>query len=109
LEHRFTGTNEQEDLRDTENDDARKPAPDPSQMQNVAVPRTIMSGLSTEWGAPLGTKNETGVDNDADTESSHKAYIQTLEGNPGIPTQVIWQAYFICLSQASQTVDIMLN
>jgi cardiolipin synthase len=36
----------------------------------------------------------------------HHAYIQTLESNPGIPTQVIRQAYFTCLTQATRTVDI---
>jgi phosphatidylserine/phosphatidylglycerophosphate/cardiolipin synthase-like enzyme len=36
----------------------------------------------------------------------HKAYVQTLEGNPGIPTQVIREAYFICLTLATKTVDI---
>jgi phosphatidylserine/phosphatidylglycerophosphate/cardiolipin synthase-like enzyme len=32
--------------------------------------------------------------------------VQTLEGNPGIPTQVIREAYFICLTHATQTIDI---
>lgn len=32
--------------------------------------------------------------------------MQTLEGNPEIPTQVIREAYFICLTQAAQTIDI---
>jgi cardiolipin synthase len=32
--------------------------------------------------------------------------VQTFEGNPGISTQVIREAYFICLTQATKTVDI---
>nr|WP_254786570.1 phospholipase D-like domain-containing protein [Cytobacillus oceanisediminis] len=35
-----------------------------------------------------------------------KAYIHMLEGNPGIPTPVIRQAYFICITQATKTIDI---
>jgi cardiolipin synthase A/B len=94
-------------IRNTGDEDARKRALDPTATYNVALPRTILSDLSTEWGAAqLGTKDRTGVDHDAGIESSHQAYIQTLEGNPGIPTQIIRQAYFICLTQASQTVDI---
>lgn len=32
--------------------------------------------------------------------------MQTLESNPGIPTEVIRQAYFICLTQATKSIDI---
>jgi phosphatidylserine/phosphatidylglycerophosphate/cardiolipin synthase-like enzyme len=50
--------------------------------------------------------NVADVDSVPNTEELQKAYVQTLEGNPGIPTQVIRQAYFICLTQATQTIDI---
>ncbi|WP_275949838.1 phospholipase D-like domain-containing protein [Oceanobacillus jordanicus] len=29
-----------------------------------------------------------------------------MEGNPGLPTPIVRTTYFICLSQANQTVDI---
>lgn len=57
-----------------------------------------LSGLFAEWSTELGIRDG--------TNSLKKAYVQTLEGNPGIPTQVIREAYFICLTQATRTVDI---
>jgi phosphatidylserine/phosphatidylglycerophosphate/cardiolipin synthase-like enzyme len=89
-------------------EDNRKPIQGPMQiLQNIAPPgRDALSGLSVEWGAELGTMNGTGVDTVPSTEALQKAYVQTLEGNPGIPTQVIREAFFICLTQATQTIDI---
>ncbi|MFB4165505.1 phospholipase D-like domain-containing protein [Alteribacillus sp. JSM 102045] len=63
-----------------------------------------LSHLSTEWSAELGDTND--IHTTQSTDSLNKAYIQTLEGNPGIPTPVIREAYFICLSQASRSIDI---
>jgi cardiolipin synthase len=64
--------------------------------------RAAHAGWSEEWGAELVTGNDPIPDNG----ELHHAYIQTLESNPGIPTQVIRQAYFTCLTQATRTVDI---
>jgi cardiolipin synthase A/B len=64
--------------------------------------RFAPSRWSEEWGAELVP----GVDAIPDTEVLNNAYIQTLESNPGIPTQFIRQTYFICLTQATQTIDI---
>jgi cardiolipin synthase len=64
--------------------------------------RVAHSGWSEEWSAELVT----GIDPILGKETLNNAYIQTLEGNPGIPTQVIRQAYFNCLTQATQTIDI---
>jgi cardiolipin synthase A/B len=64
--------------------------------------RVAHTGWSEEWGAELVT----GIDPILGRETLNHAYIQTLEGNPGIPTQVIRQAYFICLTQADRTIDI---
>jgi cardiolipin synthase A/B len=73
--------------------------------RNIPISSSIaLSGLSAEWGAELGTRDAT--DTAPSTEALPEAYIQTLEGNPGIPTQVIRQAYFICITQAEKTVDI---
>jgi cardiolipin synthase len=75
--------------------------------QNIVPPgRAALSGWSAEWGAELSTLDGTGVDTVPSIKELQKAYVQTLEGNPGIPTQVIREAYFICLTQASQTIDI---
>jgi phosphatidylserine/phosphatidylglycerophosphate/cardiolipin synthase-like enzyme len=61
--------------------------------------------IMTEWSTELGT-----IDTDANTvptsEKMNQAYVQTLEGNPGIPTPVIRQAYFIALTQATKSIDI---
>jgi cardiolipin synthase len=64
--------------------------------------RAAHAGWSEEWGAELVTGN----DPIPDKGELHHVYIQTLESNPGIPTQVIRQAYFTCLTQATRTVDI---
>ncbi|WP_130860841.1 phospholipase D-like domain-containing protein [Gracilibacillus phocaeensis] len=54
----------------------------------------------------LGTEFQSEKDTHRNKESLHKAYVQTLEGNPGLPTPIVRTTYFICLSQANQTVDI---
>jgi cardiolipin synthase len=64
--------------------------------------KVSFSGWSEEWGAEL----DAGGDPVSGTDSLHHAYMQTLEGNPGVPTEVIRQAYFICLTQAAKTIDI---
>jgi phosphatidylserine/phosphatidylglycerophosphate/cardiolipin synthase-like enzyme len=75
--------------------------------QNIAPPgRDTLSEWSAKWGTELGAMDSTGVDIVPSTKALQKAYVQTLEGNPRIPTQVIRQAYFICLTQATQTIDI---
>jgi cardiolipin synthase len=70
--------------------------------QTIAPPS--LSLPLAEWGTELGTMDGTGVH--PSTKALQKAYVQTLEGNPGIPTQVIREAFFICLTQATRTIDI---
>ncbi|GGG14737.1 phospholipase D-like domain-containing protein [Paenibacillus abyssi] len=90
--------------RSTISEDTRKSLQDTRHMsQNSAV---TLPGLSTEWGEELGTKDYNDVNSAPNTKTLHKAYIQTFEGNPGIPTQVIRETYFICLTQANRTIDI---
>jgi cardiolipin synthase A/B len=73
--------------------------------QNIPAPgSTTLSGLSAEWGAELGAIDT--IDSAPSAEALCSAYVQTLEGNPGIPTQVIRQAYFTCITQAAKTIDI---
>ena len=64
----------------------------------------------SRWPAELGSELwpiEGKTDNtQTKTGELQKAYIHTLEGNPGIPTPVIRQAYFICITQATKTIDI---
>ncbi|MGN8845806.1 phospholipase D-like domain-containing protein [Niallia sp. HCP3S3_B10] len=64
----------------------------------------------SRWPAKLGSELwpiEGKTDNtQTKTGELQKAYIHTLEGNPGIPTPVIRQAYFICITQATKTIDI---
>ncbi|CAM3022562.1 phospholipase D-like domain-containing protein [Paenibacillus sediminis] len=83
----------------------QKPAQDKRYKSQHITPsgRVALSGWSEEWGAEFVT----GVDPIPGSEALHNAYIQTLESNPGIPTQVIRQAYFICLTQATHTIDII--
>jgi cardiolipin synthase A/B len=95
---------------------------------NIAVPERIKSktNLKTKsdvtkinpigkvdlsrWSAELGSELSNIDDKEMDiypkTGTLQKAYIHTLEGNPGIPTPVIRQAYFICITQATKTIDI---
>ncbi|MFC7440524.1 phospholipase D-like domain-containing protein [Laceyella putida] len=89
-------------------EDTRKTIQRPSHIsQNITPPgRSALSGLSAECGAELGTMDGSDIDTVPSTKALQKAYVQTLEGNPGIPTQVIREAYFICLTQAAKTIDI---
>jgi cardiolipin synthase A/B len=68
--------------------------------------RAALSGLNTEWGTELGTVNGTGADTFPGRTALQNAYVQTLDGNPGIPTPVIRQAYFICATQATRSLDM---
>lgn len=89
-------------------EDTRKPIQGARHIsQNIAPSgRTSLTGWSAEWGTELSTVDGTVVDDVPNTVKLKQAYVQTLEGNPGIPTQVIREAYFICLTQATQTIDI---
>nr|WP_231705763.1 phospholipase D-like domain-containing protein [Effusibacillus lacus] len=91
----------------TKAEDTQKPLGPRHLSQNIApAGRAAISEWSAEWGTELGTMDDTGVDTVPSTDAMHKAYVQTFEGNPGIPTQVIREAYFICLTQATRTIDI---
>jgi cardiolipin synthase A/B len=68
--------------------------------------KAALSVWSTESSAELGIMDGASIDKVPKTEPLQTVYVQTLEGNPGISTQVIRQAYFICLTQANQTIDI---
>jgi phosphatidylserine/phosphatidylglycerophosphate/cardiolipin synthase-like enzyme len=73
------------------------------------IPSTSSTTLTTmmaESSAEFVPINGTEVDDTGLTRIMHQAYIQTLEGNPGIPTPIIRQAYFIGLTQATRTIDI---
>jgi len=71
-----------------------------------SIGRADHSKWSAELGSELSTLDDKEMDISAKTRTLHKAYIHTLEGNPGIPTPVIRQAYFICITQATKTIDI---
>lgn len=62
------------------------------------------SNLSTEWSTEFGVLDS--IDSSLGTEALCEAQVQTLEGNPAIPTQVIRVAFFLCITQASRTIDI---
>ncbi|WP_368659656.1 phosphatidylserine/phosphatidylglycerophosphate/cardiolipin synthase family protein (plasmid) [Metabacillus halosaccharovorans] len=68
--------------------------------------RVDFSRWSAEWGSELSTLDGNEMDISPRTGTLQKAYIHTLEGNPEIPTPVIRQAYFICITQAIKTIDI---
>jgi cardiolipin synthase len=74
--------------------------------QIVSLSRSALSESSAELGAVPNAMDGTKGDSAPNTEGLHKAYVQTLEGNPGVPTPAIRQAYFTCLTQATQTIDI---
>ncbi|WAH39258.1 phospholipase D-like domain-containing protein [Alicyclobacillus dauci] len=63
-----------------------------------------LSGLLAELGSELGTMDAS--DRAPRKQVLREAYVQTLEGNPLIPTPVIRQAYFSCITQADKTIDI---
>ena len=62
--------------------------------------------MMTEWSTELGTVERTKTNKVPTNEKMHQAYVQTVEGNPSIPTPFIRQAYFIGITQATKTVDI---
>ncbi|WP_309144607.1 phospholipase D-like domain-containing protein [Fictibacillus sp. WQ 8-8] len=66
--------------------------------------KTGVSAGSAQWRTEMDTLK--GIDNFSRMEPLQKAYIQTLEGNPGIPTPVVREAYFILVTQATKTIDI---
>ncbi|MCG3420068.1 phospholipase D-like domain-containing protein [Oceanobacillus jordanicus] len=70
------------------------------------IGRVDFSRWSAELGSELSTIDGKEMDIYPKTGTLQKAYIHTLEGNPGIPTPVIRQAYFICITQATKTIDI---
>ncbi|WP_312000566.1 phospholipase D-like domain-containing protein, partial [Bacillus subtilis] len=70
------------------------------------IGRADHSKWSAELGSELSTLDDKEMDISGKTRTLHKAYIHTLEGNPGIPTPVIRQAYFICITQATKTIDL---
>lgn len=70
------------------------------------IGRVDLSRWSAELGSELSTIDGKEMDIYPKTGTLQKAYIHTLEGNPGIPTPVIRQAYFICITQATKTIDI---
>ncbi|SCB98935.1 PLD-like domain-containing protein [Priestia flexa] len=89
-------------------EDTKKPTKIPKYKSKEINP-TGSIDLS-RWSAELGSELwpiEGKTDNPrTKTGELQKAYIHTLEGNPGIPTPVIRQAYFICITQATKTIDI---
>ncbi|MFY4774039.1 phospholipase D-like domain-containing protein [Metabacillus sp. RGM 3146] len=74
----------------------------PTKSQEVG--RTSSAGLS-RWSTELASE-VSAIDKSPEKGRLQKAYIHTLEGNPGVPTPVIRQAYFICITQASKSIDI---
>ncbi|WP_048719310.1 phospholipase D-like domain-containing protein [Bacillus sp. 522_BSPC] len=70
------------------------------------IGRVDLSRWSAELGSELSTIDGKEMDIYPKTGTLQKAYIHTLEGNPGIPTPVIRQAYFICITQATKTIDL---
>ncbi len=85
----------------------RKPFQGPRYKSNISSPGAAsLSAWSAELGADLGSMNSIGVNAAPSTKAMQKSYVQTLQGNPGIPIQIIRQAYFICLTQATKTIDI---
>nr|WP_141433876.1 phospholipase D-like domain-containing protein [Bacillus sp. 03113] len=70
-----------------------------------SIGRVDLSRWSAELGSDLSTLDGKELDISPQT-GTQKAYIHTFEGNPGIPTPVIRQAYFICITQATKTIDI---
>lgn len=92
----------------TKIEDMQQPIQTPGHiLQNFAPDsKAALSLWSAESGVELGIIDGAGVDTVQKKKGLQEAFVQTLEGNPGIPTQVIREAYFICLAQATQTIDI---
>jgi cardiolipin synthase len=75
-------------------------------LHNFTSQGMAVSGQAAEWAAELSTLDGNVTDTATKIESLQNVYMQTFEGNPGIPTQVIREVYFICLTQATKTLDI---
>ncbi|WAH35892.1 phospholipase D-like domain-containing protein [Alicyclobacillus dauci] len=73
-------------------------------LRNIEAPIAAHSRLSTAWNTEIATFGGTS-ETELSTERPY-AYVQTLEGNPEIPTQIVRQAYFTCVTQADKTIDI---
>ncbi|KQL53123.1 cardiolipin synthase [Heyndrickxia shackletonii] len=70
----------------------------------ISLPKPFT--MMTEWSAELATIQETNANKDPGSEKMNQAYVHTVEGNPGIPTPFIREAYFIGITQATKTIDI---
>ncbi|MDM5335882.1 phospholipase D-like domain-containing protein [Fictibacillus enclensis] len=85
-----------------------KTTQDQEKQQNISksqIPgKTGVSVGSAQWRTEMDTLED--IDTFSRIEPLQKAYIQTLEGNPGIPTPVVREAYFILVTQATKTIDI---
>jgi len=68
--------------------------------------QAALAGSGAEWASELGTMNGSDSDIASNQAALHEASVQTIEENPGIPTQVIREVYFHFLTQASDTIDI---
>ncbi|MBO1000726.1 cardiolipin synthase [Bacillus sp. SD075] len=92
----------------TKSEIAKKPTKFPKNKSQEINPTSSVDLLrwSAEWGSELSALDGKEKDKSPKTGTLQKAYIHTLEGNPGIPTPVIRQAYFICITQATKTIDI---
>lgn len=75
-------------------------------LRSIEAPRIAAhSRLSTAWDVELATLDGA-TEAELSTARLPHAYVQTLEGDPEIPTQIIRQAYFTCITQAEKTIDI---
>ncbi len=72
----------------------------------ASASRSNQFTMMAEWSTELGTIDGKDANTVPVSAKMHQAYVQTLEGNPGIPTPIIRQAYFIGLTQATKTIDI---
>ncbi|MCQ6563490.1 phospholipase D-like domain-containing protein [Paenibacillus mendelii] len=88
-------------------ENTEKPIELPSHPLRSMTPQWgAVSGQVAEYAAELGILSSNIADNSTNTEVLQNAFMQTFEGNPGIPTQVIREVFFICLTQAVKTLDI---
>lgn len=77
---------------------------DVQQQKGMPSNRAVLSGGTQEWGTEFGAT--IGDELLLKTQPLKNAYVHTFEGHPGIPTPVVRQAYFTCITQATQTIDI---
>ncbi|WP_373233398.1 phospholipase D-like domain-containing protein [Cohnella sp.] len=69
--------------------------------------KTERSAFGWEWGSELGTTESTRIAKASSPEDTPSVYIQMFEGNPSLPTPVIREMHFICLTQATRSIDIV--